>query len=428
MENKSYFCKKLHTMTVSILFFIIVAIIVVDYVLERFLEYLNGTMRGSVLPAEVSDIYDEKSYEKQQKYELAKSRISFWSSTVSFVFLISMFVFGGYGLLDSWLATFNFGPIVSGLLFFAVLTVISEILEIPFSWYNTFVIEEQFGFNKMTKKLFVVDQIKSFVVSMVLGGLLLSGLFFLVSYFGEQFWIYAWIAISIFLVFINMFYSTLFVPIFNKQTPLEEGELKDAIFAFSQKAGFTLDNIYVIDGSKRSTKANAYFSGFGPKKRVVLYDTLIQSLSVEEIVAVLAHEIGHYKKKHTLMMLATSVLQMGLLLFLFGLFLKEPLFSEVLGIPFDPEKTYVSLFVFSILFTPISFFIGMAINVFIRRNEYQADEFAGVNYEPKYLVNALKKLSKHSLSNLTPHPWYVFCYYSHPTLYQRIIALRTIKK
>ncbi|MCQ2607684.1 MAG: M48 family metallopeptidase [Bacteroidales bacterium] len=415
-------------MTVSVLFYVIIAIIVVDYALERFLEYLNGTMRGVAMPAEVSDIYDEKLYEKQQKYELAKSRVSFWSSTVSFLFLISMFVFGGYGLLDSWLGTFGFGPIISGLLFFAVLTVISEILEMPFSWYNTFVIEEQFGFNKMTKKLFVIDEIKSFVVSIVVGGLLLSGLFFLVSWFGEQFWVLAWIAISVFLVFINMFYSTLFVPIFNKQTPLEEGELKEAIFAFSQKAGFMLDNIYVIDGSKRSTKANAYFSGFGPKKRVVLYDTLIQSLSVDEIVAVLAHEIGHYKKKHTLMMLAASVLQMGLLLFLFGLFLKEPSFSEVLGISFDPEKTYVSLFVFSILFTPISFFIGMVINVFVRRNEYQADEFAGRNYAPEHLENALKKLSKNSLSNLTPHPWYVFCYYSHPTLYQRIVALRTLKK
>ncbi|MBQ4216422.1 MAG: M48 family metallopeptidase, partial [Bacteroidales bacterium] len=205
------------------------------------------------------------------------------------------------------------------------------------------------------------------------------------------------------------------------------GELKDAIFAFSQKAGFALDNIYVIDGSKRSTKANAYFSGLGSKKRIVLYDTLIQELTTEEIVAVLAHEIGHYKKKHTYMMLCASVLQMGFILALFGAFMSETALPEVLGIAYQPEKMYASFYVFTILFTPISFCIGLAVNALSRRNEYQADRFSAENYSAKELESALKKLSKSSLSNLTPHRWYVICYYSHPTLYQRIVALRKIK-
>ena len=252
----------------------------------------------------------------------------------------------GYGILDKWIAdTFNCGPILSGLLFFGILTWASDILALPFEWYNTFVIEEKFGFNKMTPKTFIFDTLKSWMVTLILGGGILAGLLWLVAYFGENFWIIAWIAISIVLVLINMFYSTVFVPLFNKQTPLEDGDLKNAIFEFSTKTGFKLDNIYVIDGSKRSTKANAYFCGFGPKKRIVLYDTLIKDLTIEEIVAVLAHEIGHYKKKHTLMMLATSILQMGVLLYLFGLFLAEPSFTEVLGIEYSPDKCYASFYI-----------------------------------------------------------------------------------
>lgn len=414
-------------MNVTVLFWIIIAIIVVDYVLECVLDYLNGTRRGAPVPSELADLYDAETYEKQQRYEQAKSRIGFWSSTAGFILIMVMFFCGIYGLLDNWITGFVENPILAGLLFFGILFWASDILSTPFEWYNTFVIEEKFGFNKMTKSLFIADKLKSWLITAVLGGGILAGLLALISYFGQNFWIIAWVAISIILVFINMFYSTLFVPLFNKQTPLEDGELKDAIFSFSKKAGFELDNIYVIDSSKRSTKANAYFSGLGSKKRIVLFDTLIKELTIPEIVAVLAHEIGHYKKKHTLMMLAASILQMGVILFLFGLFLSQPAFTEVLDIEYSPEKSYASFYVFSILFTPISFFVSLAINAFSRRNEYQADEFSGENYSPEELENALKKLSKQSLSNLTPHSWYVFCYYSHPTLYQRIVALRKLK-
>lgn len=416
-------------MNTDILFGIIIAIIVVDYVLERVLDALNGRMRGAELPKEVADIYNKEDYEKQQRYERAKSKISSWTSTMSFLLVMVMFLFGGYGILDNWIEnTFSVGPILTGLIFMGILFWASDILSTPFEWYNTFVIEERFGFNKMTPKIFFLDKLKSWLLTAIIGSGLLAGLMWLVSIFNENFWLIAWAAVSVFLIFLNMFYSSLIVPLFNKQTPLEDGELKDAIFAFSQKVGFELDNIYVIDGSKRSTKANAYFSGMGAKKRIVLYDTLIKELTVQEIVAVLAHEIGHYKKKHTVKMLIASVLQMGLILFLFGLFIKEPAFTEVLGIPYSPDKVYASFYVFCILFTPISFFIGLLINLISRKNEYQADQYSGENYSAKDLESALKKLTKSSLSNLTPHRWYVFCYYSHPTLYQRIVALRNIKK
>lgn len=416
-------------MNTTYLFAIIVFIIVLDYAVERFLDYLNARNRNAPIPDVLSDIYDTDTYEKQQRYGQAKSTIALWSSTISIVFTLLMLFFDGFAYLNTWIVdTFNAGMIVSGLLFFGILMLISEIISLPLEWYDTFVIEEKFGFNKMTPGLFVMDTIKSLLLTVVFGGALLAGLLWLISYFGEQFWLIAWAAASVVVVFINMFYSSLIVPLFNKQTPLEDGPLKEAIFAFSTKAGFALDNIYVIDGSKRSTKANAYFSGFGPKKRIVLFDTLIKELSTEEIVAVLAHEIGHYKKKHTLVMLGVSLAQLGLLFYLFGLFVSQPIFTEVLNIPYSEDTLYISLYVFSILFTPVSFFISIAVNVLSRKNEYQADAFSGENSNPQALETALKRLSKNSLSNLTPHPWYVFCYYSHPTLYQRILALRAIKK
>lgn len=410
----------------QILFWIIIAILAIDYILERVLDGLNIRMRGAEVPMEVADIYGVEEYKKQQRYEAAKTNIGFWVSTVGFLFVVVLLFVGGYGVLDRWIETLECGPIVSGLLFFGILYWVSDIISIPFEWYNTFVIEEKFGFNTMTPKIFIFDKLKSWFLTAVVGGALLAGLMWLISVFGSNFWIIAWVAVSVFLVFVNMFYSTLVVPLFNKQTPLEDGELKNAILAFCQKVGFQLDNIYVIDGSKRSTKANAYFSGLGTKKRIVLYDTLLEKLTTEEIVAVLAHEIGHYKKKHTRIMLLASVLQMGIILFLFGLCMSKPAFTEVLDIAYQPDKVYASFYVFSILFAPISFIISLAVYALSRRNEYQADQFSAENYSPRELESALKKLSKSSLSNLTPHHWYVICYYSHPTLYQRIVALRKI--
>ena len=277
----------------------------------------------------------------------------------------------------------------------------------------------------MTKKLFFIDTIKSFLLTLVIWWLLLAIIVWIYTLDKNNFWIYAWIVITAFSVFMMMFYSSLIVPLFNKQTPLEKWELRDAIENFAKKVWFKLDNIYVIDWSKRSSKANAYFSGFGPKKRIVLYDTLIKDLTTEELVAVLAHEIGHYKKKHTLQMLVFSIIQTGFMLFILGIALKYPEVSQALWA--TDWSFWVWIIAFGILFTPISIILWLIWNILSRKNEYEADEFAWENYNPEKLKNALIKLSRNNLSNLRPHPIYEFFHYSHPTVLKRLKALDKIK-
>jgi STE24 endopeptidase len=285
-----------------------------------------------------------------------------------------------------------------------------------------FHIEEKYGFNKTTPKLFVFDKLKGWLLTIILGGGLMALFFWFYQVFGSLFWLYAWGVMVFFMVFMAMFYSNLIVPLFNKQTPLEDGELREAIQAFSDKAGFKLKNIYVIDGSKRSTKANAYFTGLGSKKRIVLYDTLIKQLSVNEIVAVLAHEIGHYKKKHSIQGIALSVIQTGLMLFILSLFISNTNFSKALGV--ELPGIHIGLIAFGILFSPISTILGIGMNILSRRNEYQADAYAASFGLADDLIGGLKKLTKNNLSNLTPHPAYVFFHYSHPTLLQRMRKIR----
>lgn len=295
---------------------------------------------------------------------------------------------------------------------------------IPFDYYATFWIEEKYGFNKTTRRVYWLDTVKELVLSLVLGGVLLALVVWFYTWAGTYFWLYAWGAVTLFSVFMAMFYSQLIVPLFNKQTPLQEGSLRDKIQAFAGKVGFKLDNIYVIDGSKRSTKANAYFTGLGPKKRVVLYDTLIDELTEEEIVAVLAHEVGHYKKRHTLRSMAVSVIQMGVLFWLFSLCVNNAALSEALG--GDRAYFQLGLIAFAILYSPVNLILGIGMNVWSRSNEYEADAFAARYYEGDYLVSGLKKISVKSLSNLTPHPLYEYIYYSHPSLLKRIDAIKRI--
>jgi STE24 endopeptidase len=311
------------------------------------------------------------------------------------------------------------------LLFFGVIGIASDILSTPFSIYDTFVIEEKFGFNRTTVKTFVTDKIKGWLLAALLGGGLLAIFVWFYDFAGSLFWLYAWLFLTGFSVFMAMFYSTLIVPIFNKQTPLEEGELRDAIEAFARKAGFKLDNIYVIDGSKRSSKANAYFSGLGPKKRIVLFDTLIKDHTTEELVAILAHEIGHYKKKHIVKGMVVSGIHSVVMLYLLGFFINRPELSMALGV--EQSSFHIGIIAFGLLYSPISTILGIAGNAMSRKHEYQADSFAARNYKPEPLQDALKKLSVNNLSNLRPHPLHVFINYSHPTLLQRLEHLEKFK-
>jgi STE24 endopeptidase len=406
----------------EILFWIIIGIIVFDFVFEKYLDYLNTTKWSVIIPDEVKGIYDEKKYKKQQAYQRENHKFGMLTSGFSFIITLSMFLFYGFALVDGWAWGFTGNAILAALIFFGIMMFVSDIINMPFSIYDTFKIEEKYGFNKTTPKTFVLDKIKGWLIGGLIGGGLLALLIFIYQKTQGMFWIYAWIVISAFSIFMAMFYSNLIVPLFNKQTPLEEGELRTAINEFSEKVGFKLDNIFVIDGSKRSTKANAYFTGLGSKKRIVLYDTLIKDLETEELVAVLAHEVGHNKKKHVIQGLLISLLQTGVVLFIFSLLINNPNLSKALGV--EQPNFHIGLVAFGILYSPVSFILGIFMNILSRKNEYQADEFAAKNHNPIALASALKKLSVTNLSNLTPHKSYVFFHYSHPTLLQRLAYLK----
>ena len=406
----------------TVLFWIIIAILVLDFTLEKILDYLNRKNVSLQLPDEVKDIYNADEYKKQQEYFLTNQHFGTISGIFSFIVMMLMFFLFGFAFVDNIARGMVENSILIALIFFGILYFANEIISMPFEIYHTFVIEERFGFNKMTPVLFVTDTLKGWAMSVVLGGGLIALLMFIYQYVGDYFWLLGWGVVAFISIFMMMFYSNLIVPLFNKQTPLEEGELRDAIETFCQKADFKLDNLYVIDGSKRTTKANAYFSGLGTKKRIVLYDTLISSLTTEEVVAVLAHEIGHYKKKHTRTMLLLSLVNSGVLFFILSLVLGNPAFAEALGS--NNPSFQLSIIVFGVLYTPISTLLGIGINILSRRNEYQADNFAKSYGLALPLVEALKKLSVTSLSNLNPHPAYVFFHYSHPTLLQRLRNLR----
>ncbi len=410
----------------TILFWIIIAILVLDFLFEKYLDYLNTTKWSDTVPDEVKEIYDEKKYKKQQAYQRENHRFGMLTGSFSMAITLAMFLLFGFAMVDGWVWNITSNPIVAALLFFGILMFASDIINLPFSIYDTFKIEEKYGFNKTTPKTFVFDKIKGWLVGAIIGGGLLALIIFIYQKTGNLFWIYAWILISAFSIFMAMFYSNIIVPLFNKQTPLEDGELRDAISAFSEKVGFKLENIFVIDGSKRSTKANAYFTGLGAKKRIVLYDTLIKDMTTDEIVAVLAHEIGHNKKKHVIQGLLIGLVQTGIVLFVFGLLIGNPKLSSALGV--DEPNFHIGLVAFGVLYSPISFFTGIFMNILSRKNEYEADRFAAENFKPEALASALKKLSVNNLSNLTPHKLYVFFHYSHPTLLQRLDHLKQFEK
>ncbi|MAY23213.1 MAG: peptidase M48 [Flavobacteriaceae bacterium] len=409
-------------MSPNTLFYIIIGVIVLNFVIDKILDALNAKHFDDSIPRELNDVYDTAAYEKSQQYKKEKYRFGLLTSVVSFVATLLFFFFDGFEWVDQWARSFSNNNIVVALIFFGIIMLASDILGTPFAYYHTFVIEEKYGFNKTTLKTFFLDKIKGWLMSAVLGGGILALIIWFYETTGAHFWLYAWGIVTLFSIFLNMFYARLIVPLFNKQTPLEEGSLRNQIEHYAAQVGFQLTNIFVIDGSKRSTKANAYFSGFGREKRITLYDTLIQDLEEEEIVAVLAHEVGHYKRNHIIFNLFASTITTGFMLWLLSLFVGLPIFSEALGV--STPSFHVGLIAFGILYTPISEIIGLLMNYLSRKFEYQADDYAKNTFEATPLVSALKKLSKNSLSNLTPHPAYVFMHYSHPTLLQRFKNLQ----
>ena len=400
---------------------LLIIIIVFDFIFDRVLDFLNASRLSTKLPEAASGIYDEEKYRKSQEYFKVNQRFSQITSTFSFILLLSMVLLGGFGYLDTYLRQYTQDPVWITLLFFAVIGFASDILTLPFSIYKTFVIEEKFGFNKTSVKLFILDKIKAYFLSIVIGGAVIAALVSIYLSTGEFFWLLAWIVMTVILIFVSMFYTSIFLPLFNKLSPLEDGELRTAIRKYCDGAGFQLNNIFVMDGSKRSSKANAFFSGLGKKKKIVLYDTLIEKHTTEELVAILAHETGHYKSKHTRTGLLMGILQTGLMLFILSKFLGNAALAQALGA--QSSSFHLDLIAFSLLYSPVSSVLGIFSNVLSRKHEFEADAFARTTYRAAPLANALKKLSSDNLSNLLPHPAYVFVHYSHPPLLKRLEAL-----
>jgi STE24 endopeptidase len=401
---------------------LLLAILTFDFVFNKVLEYLNIRSMKEELPEEVKDIYDEEKYKKSIAYAKANNSFGLLTSAFSFVLSFILLVTGFFGWFDQLVSDFINSPTAVSLVFFGILFLASDLINIPFQIYDTFVIEEKFGFNRTSPKTFILDKLKGYVLTALIGGVILFILLKLIALFGPDFWIYFWIVISCFILFVNMFYTSLILPIFSKLTPLEDGELKEEIKAYSKKVNFPLDNIFVIDGSKRSAKSNAFFSGIGKKKKIVLYDTLIKNHSKEELVAVLAHEVGHFKKKHIISGYILSILQTGLTLFIMSLILFSPAVSQALGA--DRLAVHLNLLAFGILYSPISHFLSVFMNMLSRKNEFEADAYAAETYDGTYLQQALKRLSVDNLSNLFPHPAYVFVNYSHPPLLKRLAAMQ----
>ena len=404
------------------LLIVIIAFVLLEFAVSSVLSWLNGKWLTHPIPKVLEGLYDEEKYRKQQQYTRATRRLGLIERCVTLVITMVILLTGVFGLLDDLTARWSHGLLTQLLIFFGIYAVVSAIISLPFSYYDTFVIEERFGFNKTTRTTFWLDSLKSLALTLVLGGIVLSVVFLLYSYLGSTFWLWATLACAAFIIFFSLFYSNLIVPLFNKQKPLEQGELRTAIETAASQMGFSIKNIYVMDGSKHSTKANAYFTGFSAKKRIVLFDTLIEQLNTDEIVAVLTHELGHYKHHDTIMSTIMSIVMVAVNLWVFSLLVDNPELSHALGGTRD-HSFALSLIAFSLLFSPIDLVLDPIINGISRRCEYRADAYAAHYGHREALISGLKKLSANTLSNLTPHPAVVWMGYSHPTLAQRIEAI-----
>lgn len=412
-------------MSSSDIFLIVIIILIVNFVIEQTLSVLNRTTWKKELPDDLKDFYNPQTYEKARQYNEHRWRLSMLSEWVGFIISFGFFISGGFAWLNNLLSPHIQNSIFLTLVYFAVLFLASDLISLPFSVYKTFVIEEKFGFNKTTIKTFILDKLKSYGLTLIIGGLIGFVLVWLIIKLREDFWIYAFIVITGFSLFFTVFYSSLILPLFNKLKPLEDGELRQVIFRFAEKVKFPLQNIYVMDGSKRSSKANAFFTGLWKKKKIVLYDTLIEKHTTEELLAVLAHEVGHYKKKHIVKGMIAGFIQTFVMLFIVSKLLFLPELSQAFGS--DTFVLHINLIALAVLFEPLNLIVSLVVNVFSRKYEYQADYFAVVKTGGYYLKDALRKLSVDHLSNLKPHPAYVFFYYSHPPLINRLKAIDNIK-
>jgi STE24 endopeptidase len=410
----------------NLIAFIILFAFFFDFVLNVLADYLNLSRLRDDLPRDFEGVYDPERYRRSQEYLKDNTRFGWVTATFELTVMLAFWFGKGFPLLGEWVRAFNYGPIVCGLIYMAALMLFKSILSLPFSIYHTFVIEERFGFNQTTWTTYILDMLKGLLLSVLLGAPLLSAILAFFEYAGTNAWWLCWMAVTLFMLGVQFVAPTWIMPLFNKFTPLEDGELKSAILSYAGAIKFPIENVYVMDGSKRSSKSNAFFTGFGAHRRIVLFDTLIKQHTTGELVAILAHEMGHYKKRHIIQSLILGILQMGFMLYLLSLFISYPGLFEAFYMP--QASVYAGLIFFAMLYSPLDFFIGLFMQRRSRTNETAADRFSvETTQDSQSMVDALKKLSVHNLSNLLPHPFYVFLNYSHPPVLQRIKALQRSK-
>ena len=413
-------------MNINAFTIIILAALVLEFLLNLISDLLNLKSSKNELPEVLRGIYKPEEYHKSQEYMRINTRFSLVESGFTLVILLAFWFSGGFSWFDKVVTAWNLFPVVTGLFYIGILFFAYSLVKFPFSVYSTFVIENRFGFNRTTRRTFFLDLVKGLLLGLLLGGPLLAGILALFQYVSIYAWVYCWVAVVLFSLAMQYVAPTWIMPLFNKYTPMQEGELKEAILSYTASIKFPIKNIFVMDGSKRSSKSNAFFTGFGRNKRIALFDTLIAQHTVPELVAVLAHEIGHYKKKHIIQGMAISIVHTGVLFFLLSVFFTSPGLYQAFGIGYQP--IYAGLLFFGLLYTPLELVLSVLMQMLSRKNEYEADRFAAETIEqPDNMIDALKKLSSTNLSNLTPHPFYVFLNYSHPPLLQRIQAITKIK-
>lgn len=403
----------------------VLAVLLLGFFLEFLVAVLNLKALSPELPAEFKDVYDGQRYKKSQRYTSETTRFSLIQNSVTTLVTLVFLLAGGFNTVDLFARSFGFSEIATGLIFTGTLLLLAFILGLPFSIYSTFTIEEKYGFNRTSVITFIADICKGLILAILIGGPLLALILWFFLSLGSIAWLYCWIGVFLITLILQFLAPILIMPLFNKFTPLEDGDLKDAILEYTKKENFTIKGVFVMDGSKRSSKLNAFFTGFGKFKKIVFFDTLMDTLSSMEIIGVLAHEMGHYKRKHLLKMIGASFVQTGILFFLLSLIMNnEQLFG---AFSMEYVSTYASLVFFSFLYSPVSLVIGVVFNFYSRKHEYEADRYAARSTRsPQFLIDGLKKLSKANLSNLTPHPLNVFLFYSHPPVLERIKALQTI--
>jgi len=406
---------------------VILTALVIEFVLELAASLLNLKALKLDVPPLLEGLYQPGDYRKSQQYVRVTTRFDLVSSTFSLLLLLAFWFTGSFNYFDLVVQDWGFSPLVTGLLYIGILFLAYSLIMLPFSIYATFVIEQRFGFNRTTPRTFILDRVKGLGLAVVLGGPLLAAVLALFQYAGAYAWLYVWAAVTVFSLATQYIAPTWIMPLFNKFKPMESGELKEAILKYAGSVNFPVKNVLVMDGSRRSTRSNAFFTGFGRNKRIALFDTLIARHTVPEMVAVLAHEIGHYKKKHVLQGTIIGILHAGLLLFLLSLFLGSPGLYQAFYL--SQPSVYAGLLFFGLLYTPLELVLSIVMQIVSRKNEYASDRFAAETItEPASMVDALKKLSATNLSNLTPHPFYVFLNYSHPPLLQRVQAIQSVKR